>query len=40
MSKVRISQTEQLVGKSRATIYRDIEKGLVSHVKLMNAGSR
>ena len=30
MSKVRITQVEQLVGKSRATIYRDIEKGLVS----------
>ena len=30
MSKVRITQAEQLVGKSRATIYRDIEKGLVS----------
>lgn len=30
MAKVRITQAEQLTGKSRATIYRDIEKGLVS----------
>ena len=30
MSKVRITQAEQLVGKSHATIYRDIDKGLVS----------
>lgn len=30
MSKVRITQAEQMTGKSRATIYRDIDKGLVS----------
>ena len=30
MSKIRISEAEQMTGKSRATIYRDIENGRVS----------